>query len=224
MTTIARRRRSRWSAKLAAEDDLRQVADPADGPSAARFRWPASAHASRRLAARAGCHGRRRVLFDASVADNVRSAASSPTNGRDVFAELGLRDWLDGLPMASHPVGERARRCRWGAQLIALARAYLPTDLLVLDEATSASTGHRGPAPARHGEGDARRTTSHRAPAVTARAADEASLSTRARLQRGPRLLVTEPDSATAAHASWLAQTRCSPVRVSWCGSERVGQ
>jgi ATP-binding cassette, subfamily B, bacterial len=60
---------------------------------------------------------------------------------RDAFTELGLADWLDGLPDGlDTAVGERGSRLSSGErQLIALVRAWIGApDLLVLDEATSA--------------------------------------------------------------------------------------
>src|SRR5918992_2508570 len=49
-------------------------------------------------------------LFDATVADNVRFARPELTDAElaAAFTELGLADWLDGLPSGLHtPVGER---------------------------------------------------------------------------------------------------------------------
>jgi ATP-binding cassette, subfamily B, bacterial len=82
-------------------------------------------------------------LFDATVADNVRYGApgASDDQVRAAFDELGLTDWIDGLPGGlDAPVGERGSRLSSGEQqLIALARAWIGSpDLLVLDEATSA--------------------------------------------------------------------------------------
>ncbi|MCZ2824863.1 MULTISPECIES: ABC transporter ATP-binding protein [unclassified Modestobacter] len=82
-------------------------------------------------------------LFDASVADNVRYGRPDLTDAEIVgaFDELGLRDWLDGLPDGvGTPVGQRGESLSAGErQLVAVARAYVADpDLLVLDEATSA--------------------------------------------------------------------------------------
>ncbi|WP_164703383.1 ABC transporter ATP-binding protein [Modestobacter sp. KNN46-3] len=82
-------------------------------------------------------------LFDASVADNVRYGRPDLTDAEIVaaFDELGLRDWLDGLPDGvATPVGQRGESLSAGErQLVAVARAYVADpDLLVLDEATSA--------------------------------------------------------------------------------------
>jgi ATP-binding cassette, subfamily B, bacterial len=156
-------------------------------------------------------------LFDASVADNVRFGGEfSDQRVADVFTELGLRDWVDGLPDGVHtPVGERGEAMSVGErQLIALARAYLADpDLLVLDEATSAvdpATEVRlQQALEKVTRGRTTVAIAHRL--STAQAADEVIVVDRGRVvQRGPHdVLVTEPDSVYGRlHASWLAQTR----------------
>ena len=82
-------------------------------------------------------------LFDASVADNVRYGRPGMTDAHvaAAFDELGLGDWLEGLPDGvATPVGQRGESLSAGErQLVAVARAYVADpDLLVLDEATSA--------------------------------------------------------------------------------------
>ncbi|MFF3868525.1 ABC transporter ATP-binding protein [Micromonospora sp. NPDC001898] len=157
-------------------------------------------------------------LFDATVGENVRFARPELTDAEltAAFTELGLVDWLDGLPAGlATPVGERGEALSVGErQLVALARAYVADpDLLVLDEATSAvdpatevrlqralDTVTRG------------RTTlaiAHRL--STAQAADEVIVVDRGRIvQRGPHdELVREQGSVYGLlYASWLEQTR----------------
>ncbi|MFC7550159.1 ABC transporter ATP-binding protein [Plantactinospora sp. GCM10030261] len=157
-------------------------------------------------------------LFDATVAENVRFARPEMTEAEldAAFVELGLADWVSGLPRGSAtPVGERGEALSVGErQLVALARAYVADpDLLVLDEATSAvdpatevrlqrtlDTVTRG------------RTTvaiAHRL--STAQAADEVIVVDKGRIvQRGPHdELVRDPSSIYGLlYASWLEQTR----------------
>ncbi|MEV4637191.1 ABC transporter ATP-binding protein [Actinoplanes sp. NPDC049548] len=157
-------------------------------------------------------------LFDATVAENIRFARPALTDGEleTAFAELGLADWLAGLPRGlDTPVGERGESLSVGErQLVALVRAYVADpDLLVLDEATSAvdpatevrlqralDTVTRG------------RTTvaiAHRL--STAESADEVIVVDAGRVvQRGPHAdLLRDPESIYAKlYASWLEQTR----------------
>jgi len=157
-------------------------------------------------------------LFDATVAENIRFAEPSLTDEQltAAFAELGLADWLAGLPLGlDTPVGERGEALSVGErQLVALVRAYVADpDLLVLDEATSAvdpatevrlqralDTVTRG------------RTTvaiAHRL--STAQAADEVIVVDAGRVvQRGPHAELVRQDGSIYArlYASWLEQTR----------------
>ncbi|MCP3973932.1 MAG: ABC transporter ATP-binding protein [bacterium] len=82
-------------------------------------------------------------LFDTSIAGNVRYGRPDATDVEVLaaFTELGLADWLDGLPnRLDTEVGERGSQLSAGErQLVALVRAWIAgPDLLVLDEATSA--------------------------------------------------------------------------------------
>ena len=81
-------------------------------------------------------------LFNTTVADNVRFAHADADDAavERAFHELGLADWVAGLPDGVRTaVGERGDQLSAGErQLVALARAHLlGADALVLDEATS---------------------------------------------------------------------------------------
>ncbi|MER7460452.1 ABC transporter ATP-binding protein [Micromonospora sp. NPDC126480] len=157
-------------------------------------------------------------LFDATVGENVRFARPELTDDQlsAAFTELGLADWLDGLPAGLHtPVGERGEALSVGErQLVALARAYVADpDLLVLDEATSAVDPATEVRLQRTLDAVTRgRTTlaiAHRL--STAQAADEVIVVDRGRIvQRGPHEeLVRDPESVYGQlYASWLEQTR----------------
>ncbi|WP_431936335.1 ABC transporter ATP-binding protein [Micromonospora sp. RP3T] len=157
-------------------------------------------------------------LFDATVGENVRFARPELSDARltAAFTELGLADWLDGLPAGlDTPVGERGEALSVGErQLVALARAYVADpDLLVLDEATSAVDPATEVRLQRTLDAVTRgRTTlaiAHRL--STAQAADEVIVVDRGRIvQRGSHEeLVRDTDSVYALlYASWLEQTR----------------
>ncbi|MCL7455658.1 ABC transporter ATP-binding protein [Micromonospora echinofusca] len=157
-------------------------------------------------------------LFDATVAENVRFARPELTDEQlaAAFTELGLADWLEGLPSGLHtPVGERGEALSVGErQLVALARAYVADpDLLVLDEATSAVDPATEVRLQRTLDAVTRgRTTlaiAHRL--STAQAADEVIVVDKGRIvQRGPHdELVRDPESVYGLlYASWLEQTR----------------
>ena len=134
-------------------------------------------------------------------------------------AELGLGDWLDGLPHGLDTrVGQRGESLSAGErQLVALLRAHLADpDLLVLDEATSAVDPalemRIGRALERLMSGRTSVTIAHRL--STAENADEVIVFDKGRVvQRGTHAaLVTEdmPDGEPGVyallHASWVAQ------------------
>ncbi|MGH2750296.1 MAG: ABC transporter ATP-binding protein [Actinomycetota bacterium] len=157
-------------------------------------------------------------LFDASIAANVRRGRQDMTDDdiRLAFGELGLGEWLEGLPHElGTRVGERGEMLSVGErQLIALSRAYVANpDLLLLDEATSAVDPATEVRLQRALEGLTRgRTTiaiAHRL--STAEAADEVLVFDRGQIvQRGPHSeLVREPGGVYAGlHASWMARSR----------------
>ncbi len=157
-------------------------------------------------------------LFDASIAENVRFGRPGLSD-EDLglaLAELGLADWVDGLPGGlGTPVGERGEALSVGErQLVALARAYVADpDLLVLDEATSAVDPATEVRLQRALDAVTRgRTTvaiAHRL--STAQGADEVIVVDEGRIvQRGPHEeLVRDPSSVYGKlYASWLEQTR----------------
>jgi putative ABC transport system ATP-binding protein len=156
-------------------------------------------------------------LFDASLADNIRygRADASDADLRLALTELGLADWLDGLPQGlATPVGQRGESLSAGErQLVALARAYIADpDLLVLDEATSAVDPATEVRIQRALDGVTRGRTAvsiaHRL--STAEAADEVIVFDKGRIvQRGPASeLVKEPGVYADLHASWVAQRK----------------
>lgn len=82
-------------------------------------------------------------LFDDTIANNVRYGLVDASDAEvwTAFRELGLGEWVQGLPNGLQTVaGERGGNLSAGErQLVALVRAWIGSpDLLVLDEATSA--------------------------------------------------------------------------------------
>ncbi|MFL6117069.1 MAG: ABC transporter ATP-binding protein [Catenulispora sp.] len=156
-------------------------------------------------------------LFDMTVGDNVRYGRPGATDAevRRAFDDLGLTDWLDGLPEGlATRVGQRGESLSAGErQLVALARAYIADpDLLVLDEATSAVDPATEVRIGRALEGLTRGRTSiaiaHRL--STAEAADEVFVFDAGRIvERGPhRELVAAGGVYSGLHESWARQQR----------------
>jgi putative ABC transport system ATP-binding protein len=151
-------------------------------------------------------------LFDATIAENVRYGRPglSDDDVRAAFADLGLGDWVDGLPGGvGTRVGQRGESLSAGErQLVAVARAYVADpDLLVLDEATSAVD----PATERRlthaldtlTEGRTTLTIAHRL--STAERADEVLVVDAGRVvQRGTHAELVDAEGPYARlHASW---------------------
>ncbi len=156
-------------------------------------------------------------LFEGSIADNVRFGrpAASDAEVELALTELGLLDWLEGLPHGLQTdVGQRGEQLSAGErQLVALARAYLADpDLLVLDEATSAVDPATEVRLARALEGLTRGRTAltiaHRL--STAEAADDVLVFDAGRVvERGRHSdLVGAGGVYSRLHASWSAQQR----------------
>jgi len=156
-------------------------------------------------------------LFDASLADNIRYGRLDATDDDILLAltELGLADWLDGLPRGlATAVGQRGESLSAGErQLVALARAYVADpDLLVLDEATSAVDPATEVRLQRALEGLTRGRTAlsiaHRL--STAEAADEVIVFDGGEVvERGPHAdLVDRGGVYARLHASWADQQR----------------
>ncbi len=160
-------------------------------------------------------------LFDSTLLDNVRygDLAASRDHIVEAAAELGLGDWLDGLPHGLDTrVGQRGESLSAGErQLVALLRAHLADpDLLVLDEATSAVDPalemRIGRALERLMSGRTSVTIAHRL--STAEQADEVIVFDRGRVvQRGPHAALVQQDTPEGEptvyarlHRSWVSQ------------------
>ena len=156
-------------------------------------------------------------LFEGSIADNIRFGRPGATDAEIELAltELGLLDWLDGLPhRLGTVVGQRGEQLSAGErQLVALVRAYVADpDLLVLDEATSAVDPGTEVRIARALEGLTRGRTAltiaHRL--STAESADDVIVFDKGRIvERGHHSeLVAAGGVYSRLHASWSAQQR----------------
>jgi ATP-binding cassette subfamily B protein len=156
-------------------------------------------------------------LFEGTIAANIRFGRPGTSDADIVLAltELGLADWLEGLPHGLHTqVGQRGEQLSAGErQLVALVRAYLADpDLLVLDEATSAVDPATEVRIARALEGLTRGRTAltiaHRL--SSAEAADEVIVFDAGRVvERGRhRDLVDAGGAYSRLHTSWAAQHR----------------
>jgi ATP-binding cassette subfamily B protein len=154
-------------------------------------------------------------LFDDDLAANARYGRLGATDDeiRAAAAELGLNDWLDGLPRGLQTrVGQRGESLSAGErQLVALLRAHLADpDLLVLDEATSAVDPQLemriGRALERLINGRTSVTIAHRL--STAENADEVVVVDAGRVvQRGSHAeLVQQQGVYRRLHDSWVAQ------------------
>jgi len=154
-------------------------------------------------------------LFDTTLLDNIRYGRpeSSEADVALALTELGLADWVEGLPHGLEtPVGQRGESLSAGErQLVALARAYLADpDLLVLDEATSSIDPATEVRVQRALEGLTRGRTAlsiaHRM--STAEAADEVLVFAAGRLvERGVHAdLVALGGVYSDMYASWTAQ------------------
>jgi ATP-binding cassette subfamily B protein len=160
-------------------------------------------------------------LFDSTLLENVRYGDLDATRERVIAsaAELGVGDWLDGLPHGLDTrVGQRGEALSAGErQLVALLRAHLADpDLLVLDEATSAVDPalemRIGRALERLMSGRTSVTIAHRL--STAESADEVIVFDQGRVvQRGSHTELVgqliadgEPGVYARLHSSWVAQ------------------
>jgi putative ABC transport system ATP-binding protein len=154
-------------------------------------------------------------LFDSTLLANALygDLDAGPDDVHRAIFELGLSDWLAGLPRGLETrVGQRGESMSAGErQLVALIRAHLADpDLLVLDEATSAVDPalemRIGRALEALMSGRTSVTIAHRM--STAENADEVIVFDQGRVvQRGPHAaLVAEGGVYGRLHSSWVAQ------------------
>ncbi len=154
-------------------------------------------------------------LFDSTLFANVvyGDLDASAEDVQRAVVELGLGDWLDGLPLGLQTrVGQRGESLSAGErQLVALIRAHLADpDLLVLDEATSAVDPalemRIGRALELLMSGRTSVTIAHRL--STAENADEVIVFDKGQVvQRGSHAaLVAEGGVYGRLHSSWVAQ------------------
>lgn len=153
-------------------------------------------------------------LFDATIAENLQygDLGASRADMVGAAADLGLDDWLGGLPDGLNTrVGQRGESLSAGErQLVALIRARLADpDVLVLDEATSAVDPalemRIGSALERLMTGRTSITIAHRL--STAEQADEVLVFDQGRIvQRGSHAELVEQGGVYGRlHASWTA-------------------
>lgn len=155
-------------------------------------------------------------LFDDTIEANLAFARPGLTQVEieDAFAELGLTDFLQGLPDGlGTQVGERGDQLSAGErQLVALVRAYLvDPDLLLLDEATSSvdplTETRLGRAMDRLAEGRTTIAIAHRL-STAARADRVVVLDHGVLVESGPHAaLLAAGGVYSALYASWLDAT-----------------
>ncbi|MFJ4714338.1 ABC transporter ATP-binding protein [Streptomyces sp. NPDC088785] len=159
-------------------------------------------------------------LFNATIAENVRYARPELTDAHvhEVFADLGLADWLDALPQGvGTQVGPGGSSLSAGErQLVAFARAHAAAPaLLVLDEATSLLDPLTEARMAYAVDRMARTRTlvavAHRM--STAERTDEVVVMDGGRIvQRGPHArLRKEEGPYRALHQAWTARMHADP-------------